>query len=109
MRERDTDADDTGADNTGADDGEPSSLVTDGSHGNSRAITAGATGGGDALITVCPDGPLLVRGDVRIVDATGAVIPANRPTIALCRCGKSPIAPLCDGTHKLLRSRQAPR
>ncbi len=61
-----------------------------------------------ALITVCPDGPLLVRGSVRIVDAAGAVIPQNRPTIALCRCGKSQIAPLCDGTHKLLRTRDQP-
>ena len=57
------------------------------------------------MITVCPDGPLLVRGSVSIVDSDGAVIPQNRPTVALCRCGKSRIAPLCDGTHKLLRSR----
>ena len=60
-----------------------------------------------ALITVCPDGPLLVRGNVRIVDTDGAVIPQNRPTIALCRCGRSRIAPLCDGTHKVARSRAA--
>ena len=59
-----------------------------------------------ALITVCSDGPLLVRGNVRIVDSSGAVLPQNRQTIALCRCGKSRIAPLCDGTHKLLRSRE---
>ncbi len=58
-----------------------------------------------ATITVCPDGPLLVRGSVSIVDADGALIPQGRPTVALCRCGKSRIAPLCDGMHKLLRSR----
>ena len=59
-----------------------------------------------ATITVCPDGPLLVRGRVRIVDSSGAVVPQNRPTIALCRCAKSRIAPLCDGTHRLLRSHE---
>lgn len=59
------------------------------------------------VITVCPNGPLLVRGPVSIVDHDGEEIPRNRPTIALCRCGKSRLAPLCDGTHKLLRARAA--
>jgi CDGSH-type Zn-finger protein len=56
---------------------------------------------GPTRITVCPDGPLLIRGPVEIVDTAGRILPRNRPTIALCRCGKSRIAPLCDGTHKL--------
>jgi CDGSH-type Zn-finger protein len=54
-------------------------------------------------IVVCPAGPLLVRGNVTILDADRQPIPMNRSTIALCRCGKSSIAPLCDGTHKLIR------
>jgi CDGSH-type Zn-finger protein len=62
---------------------------------------------GPTRITVCPDGPLLIRGPVEIVDAAGRIMPRSRPTIALCRCGKSRTAPLCDGTHKLsnLRAR----
>jgi len=52
-------------------------------------------------ITICPDGPLLVRGPVQIIDSTGEVVPRTRQTLALCRCGKSRSAPFCDGTHKL--------
>lgn len=49
-------------------------------------------------ITPCPDGPLLVRGEVDLD------LPGHRPrhTIALCRCGSSTIKPFCDGSHKLV-------
>lgn len=67
--------------------------------------TPDGAGGEQVVITVCPNGPLLVRGPVSIVDRDGDELPRNRPTIALCRCGKSRLAPLCDGTHKLLRNR----
>lgn len=53
-------------------------------------------------IRAYPGGPLLVRGDVRLVDADGGEIPCVRHTIALCRCGRSKLAPFCDGTHKVL-------
>jgi CDGSH-type Zn-finger protein len=53
-------------------------------------------------IVACPNGPLLVRGDVRIRTPDGAEVPRNRRTVALCRCGKSTIKPYCDGTHKLI-------
>ncbi|WP_167044496.1 CDGSH iron-sulfur domain-containing protein [Salinibacterium sp. ZJ454] len=53
-------------------------------------------------ITACPNGPLLVRGDVEILAASGEVITANRRTFALCRCGVSTIKPFCDGSHKLI-------
>jgi len=53
-------------------------------------------------VTPCPDGPLLVRGDVRFVAADGTEIPRHRRTVALCRCGRSGIAPWCDGTHKVV-------
>ncbi|MFS0715396.1 CDGSH iron-sulfur domain-containing protein [Microbacterium sp. 2P01SA-2] len=52
-------------------------------------------------ITACPDGPLLVRGDVELLDDAGEPIPRRRRTVALCRCGVSAIKPFCDGTHKL--------
>lgn len=53
-------------------------------------------------ITAYPDGPLIVRGDVAIVDRNGAPVERTRRTVALCRCGVSSIKPFCDGTHKLV-------
>jgi CDGSH-type Zn-finger protein len=58
-----------------------------------------------ATITPYRDGPLLVRGPVRLTDQQGREIEVGRETIALCRCGKSRIRPFCDGTHKLTRFR----
>ena len=54
-------------------------------------------------VTITPyrDGPLVVRGAFRLVDQEGREIEVQRSTIALCRCGKSKLRPLCDGTHKL--------
>jgi CDGSH-type Zn-finger protein len=53
-----------------------------------------------ATITPYRDGPLIVRGDFRLVDQDGTPIDPGRRTIALCRCGKSGIKPFCDGAHK---------
>ena len=53
-------------------------------------------------ITPCRDGPLLVRGPVRLVAPDGTVIDCDRDPVALCRCGKSNLKPFCDGTHKLV-------
>ena len=53
-------------------------------------------------IVVCPDGPILVRGDFEIVTPSGEAVPRQRKTVALCRCGASAIKPFCDGTHKLI-------
>jgi CDGSH-type Zn-finger protein len=58
-------------------------------------------------VTACPDGPLLVRGDVTVIGEDGSPVPVHRRTIALCRCGGSQILPLCDGTHRSL-GRAAP-
>lgn len=55
-----------------------------------------------ASITACPDGPLLVRGDVEILLASGEPAPRRRRTVALCRCGASGIKPYCDGSHKVV-------
>ena len=59
-------------------------------------------------IVTCTDGPLLVRGDVELVSATGEPITTDRRTVALCRCGVSTIKPFCDGTHKLVNFRSEP-
>lgn len=59
-----------------------------------------------AVITVCPRGPLLIRGDVLIAAEPGAeALPPDRKVIALCRCGMTSIAPHCDGSHKLAKVR----
>jgi CDGSH-type Zn-finger protein len=55
---------------------------------------------GGATITPYRDGPLIVRGDFRMLDQDGGEIDPGRETIALCRCGKSGIKPFCDGSHK---------
>jgi CDGSH-type Zn-finger protein len=56
--------------------------------------------GAGATITPYRDGPLIVRGNFRLVDTDGAEIDPGRETIALCRCGRSGIKPFCDGSHK---------
>jgi CDGSH-type Zn-finger protein len=53
-------------------------------------------------VTAYRDGPLIVRGAARIVDANGTEVEPRRDPIALCRCGKSRLRPFCDGTHKLV-------
>jgi CDGSH-type Zn-finger protein len=59
----------------------------------------------DVVITSYRDGPLLVRGPFRLQDQDGNEIAVDRKVVALCRCGKSRMRPLCDGTHKLIRFR----
>jgi len=56
-----------------------------------------------AVITPYRDGPLVVRGPIRLVDQDGQEIEVDRKTIALCRCGRSRLRPFCDGSHKLTR------
>ncbi|MEA2293635.1 MAG: hypothetical protein QOE86_1274 [Solirubrobacteraceae bacterium] len=53
-------------------------------------------------VTITPyrDGPLLVRGPFTLLDQDGQEIEVGRAVVALCRCGKSRIKPLCDSTHK---------
>ena len=53
-------------------------------------------------VIACPDGPFLVRGADRFIDAEGVVHSTTRPVVAVCRCGKTGRAPWCDATHKLL-------
>lgn len=62
----------------------------------------------EGSIVVCPDGPLLVRGDFEIITPSGEPVPRQRRTVALCRCGASAIKPYCDGTHKLIKFRTEP-
>ena len=54
----------------------------------------------DVEITVRTNGPYLVRGPIRLLDASGNEFDlGGRETFALCRCGGSTNKPFCDGTH----------
>ncbi|WP_420041519.1 CDGSH iron-sulfur domain-containing protein [Gordonia sp. MP11Mi] len=52
----------------------------------------------------CPGGPLLVRGPISVDSPDGSASTPARRTVAFCRCGRSTISPMCDGSHKLGRS-----
>lgn len=56
-------------------------------------------------VTLCPRGPMLVRGADTIVDDEGRTHPVERPVVAVCVCGKSQRRPWCDGTHKVVPQR----
>jgi CDGSH-type Zn-finger protein/uncharacterized Fe-S cluster protein YjdI len=55
--------------------------------------------GGKLNITLRPDGPLIVKGNVTITSANGRRAWQGKAT-ALCRCGASQNKPFCDGKHK---------
>lgn len=46
------------------------------------------------------DGPLLVRGPVRIELPDGGVAESDRVVVALCMCKRSSIYPFCDTSHR---------
>ena len=50
-------------------------------------------------IMIRPDGPLIARGDIEVLDVEGNCIYQGKD-IALCRCGASKNKPFCDGSHK---------
>ena len=50
-------------------------------------------------IMVRPDGPLIARGNVEVLDSEGQVL-FSGDDVALCRCGASSNKPFCDGSHK---------
>jgi CDGSH-type Zn-finger protein len=52
-------------------------------------------------VTICVDGPLLMRGPFTLLTQEGQPVEAGRRTVALCRCGRSGTKPFCDGSHKL--------
>ena len=56
------------------------------------------------LIRCRENGPLVIQGDVVVVDHRGNrfAVPPGKPGIALCRCGQSGTKPFCDGSHRTL-------
>jgi CDGSH-type Zn-finger protein len=51
-------------------------------------------------LTAYPDGPVVVRGPFRLLDPSGAELPSHRRAVALCRCRRSRLGAICDGTHR---------
>jgi len=62
----------------------------------------------EATVQLRPNGPLFVRGHVRIEDTSGHVLREDT-RVALCRCGGSENKPFCDGTHRRIGFRTGPR
>ncbi|MBK7981003.1 MAG: (4Fe-4S)-binding protein [Ignavibacteriae bacterium] len=50
-------------------------------------------------ITLMPNGPLMVEGNLSIVKLSGETV-KDGEKFFLCRCGQSSNKPFCDGTHK---------
>ena len=53
----------------------------------------------DTTIEARPNGPLYLRGHVRIMGPGGHLIREDT-RVALCRCGQSENKPFCDGSHR---------
>jgi CDGSH-type Zn-finger protein len=57
----------------------------------------------EPLVIRCREnGPLVLRGAVRVLDHQGNefVPPPGKDGVALCRCGASQTKPFCDGSHR---------
>jgi uncharacterized Fe-S cluster protein YjdI len=54
---------------------------------------------GETTVEPRRNGPLFVRGRIRVVDQAGGVVREDT-RLALCRCGASASKPFCDGSHK---------
>lgn len=52
-----------------------------------------------STIFIRPNGPLIIRGEIRVEDAEGQLL-AKDSEVFLCRCGSSANKPFCDGAHK---------
>ena len=77
--------------------------------GHRRKSTRRMTVAEQTKITALDNGPYLVKGPMVVVDAEGNRFPAERETIALCRCGGSTTKPCCDGTYSKVGFRAAER
>jgi uncharacterized Fe-S cluster protein YjdI/CDGSH-type Zn-finger protein len=54
-----------------------------------------------------PNGPLFVRGAIRIVQPDGTVVD-HGPRFALCRCGATSNPPFCNNAHREIGWRSQP-
>jgi len=57
----------------------------------------------EPLVIRCREnGPLVIQGQVKVVDHLGQefALPRGKELLALCRCGHSGNKPFCDGSHR---------
>ncbi|EOM75497.1 CDGSH iron-sulfur domain-containing protein [Rhodococcus rhodnii] len=67
---------------------------------------ASDSGQGDCpRIRLVAGGPALIDGPVEIVTESGETVRSDRFTVALCRCKRSALYPLCDTSHRRRRPR----
>jgi uncharacterized Fe-S cluster protein YjdI/CDGSH-type Zn-finger protein len=59
------------------------------------------TGPAAVTVRVSEDGPLLLRGRIRLERSDGALL-AELEAASLCRCGATANPPFCDGSHERL-------
>ena len=52
----------------------------------------------DTTVRIVKNGPALIRGNFKLIQPNGSEKEMKTP-VALCRCGLSKKAPLCDGSH----------
>lgn len=75
-------------------------------------MSEGTAEGTDRPVTILAknNGPFLVDGPFRLVDADGNEydVPAGKK-VNLCRCGASTRKPFCDGTHSKMGFEAAER
>lgn len=75
-------------------------FMNDGSTPDSLPVASDAPGpAAEITFEVLPDGPMLVRGQITILDAGGNRV-RKGPVTAFCRCGATNNKPFCDGAHK---------
>jgi CDGSH-type Zn-finger protein len=58
------------------------------------------------VIRVVADGPILMRGPVRIELPDDTVVESDRFVVAICACRRSKIYPLCDTSHRRRERRE---
>jgi CDGSH-type Zn-finger protein/uncharacterized Fe-S cluster protein YjdI len=63
--------------------------------------------GAETTVEPRPNGPLFVRGRLKILGPDGHVIREDT-RLALCRCGASQNKPFCDGSHRRVGFTTAP-
>jgi CDGSH-type Zn-finger protein len=52
------------------------------------------------VVRIVPNGPIMVRGPVRIELPDHEVVESDRFMVAICACRRSKTYPLCDTSHR---------
>jgi uncharacterized Fe-S cluster protein YjdI/CDGSH-type Zn-finger protein len=75
-----------------------------------RYTSAGAPEPAPEKTTMIPihDGPLFVRGDLRVLDPESGRTIAEETRLAFCRCGRSENQPFCDNSHRRTHFTESP-